>query len=279
MRNLKKSPFRMQAFFVIWLLTAAPALAQEDAYDGIIEPHVVINIGAPAEGIVDQVLVDRSSLVEKGQPLIYLDASVQRAAVAKASAMAGFNGEILLHKEKLAFVKRVHKRLKKAGAISIQEKDQAATEIVLTKYHLMRARENKAAAQLELKKAQALLARCTIKSPISGVVVERYVSKGEYVDNQPLLRIARVDSLRVEVVVPARVFGQIVPGMTAIVMPELPDYGEKTVTVTLVDKTIDSASNTFGVRLELPNPDNQLPSGLRCMVRFEMVDKQGVEDK
>ncbi len=263
----------MQAFFVIWLLAAAPASAQEDAYDGIIEPHVVINIGAPAEGIVDQVMVDRSSRVEKGQPLIQLDASVQQAAVEKASAMAGFNGEILLQKEKLAFTGRVHKRLKKLGAISAQDKDQAATEVVLTQYRLKKARENRTAAQFELKKAKALLARCTIKSPISGVVVERYVSKGEYVSNQPLLRIARIDPLRVEVVVPAQVFGEIVPGMTAIVMPELPAYGEKVATVTLVDKMIDSASNTFGVRLELPNPDDQLPSGLRCRVRFEMRAK------
>ena len=31
---------------------------------------------------------------------------------------------------------------------------------------------------------------------------------------------------------------------------------------------IDPASNTFGVRLELPNPDYRLPSGLKCTVRF-----------
>ena len=34
---------------------------------------------------------------------------------------------------------------------------------------------------------------------------------------------------------------------------------------------IDPASNTFGVRLELPNPDYRLPSGLKCTVRFDGV--------
>ena len=34
---------------------------------------------------------------------------------------------------------------------------------------------------------------------------------------------------------------------------------------------IDPASNTFGVRLELPNPDYRLPSGLKCTVRFAGV--------
>ena len=29
-----------------------------------------------------------------------------------------------------------------------------------------------------------------------------------------------------------------------------------------------AASGTFGVRLELPNPDFKLPAGLKCTVRF-----------
>jgi hypothetical protein len=38
--------------------------------------------------------------------------------------------------------------------------------------------------------------------------------------------------------------------------------------VTVVDRVFDAASSTFGVRLELPNPDYSLPAGLRCRIRF-----------
>ncbi len=38
--------------------------------------------------------------------------------------------------------------------------------------------------------------------------------------------------------------------------------------VGVVDKVVDAASGTFGVRLELPNPDTSLPAGLKCRVRF-----------
>ena len=148
----------------------------------------------------------------------------------------------------------------------------------MTGYHLKKAREKSTLAKLELKKAQAILDRCSIKSPISGVVVERYVSPGEYVNNQPLLRVAQIDPLRVEVIVPARMFGRIFPGMTATIVPELPEYGEQTATVTIVDKVIDSASSTFGVRLELPNAEQQMPSGLRCLVRFD-IDQYGDQVK
>jgi len=35
---------------------------------------------------------------------------------------------------------------------------------------------------------------------------------------------------------------------------------------------VDGTSGTFGVRLELPNADYAVPSGLRCQVRFLQAD-------
>ena len=255
------------------LLQAAPLWAETAEYDGLIEPYVVVEIGAPTVGIVDRVTVDRSSLVKKGQTVVELESSVERATLEKARAMANFEGEIDLQQTQLEFARRVYDRVKKLAVISAQDKDQAATEIILTGHRLKKALEKITLAKLELKKARAMLARRLIKSPISGVVVERHVSPGEYVNGQPLLRVAQIDPLRVEVIVPAQMFGRINPGMKAIIVPELPEYGEKTATVTIVDKVIDSASSTFGVRLELPNAEHQIPSGMKCSVRFDIGKK------
>jgi RND family efflux transporter MFP subunit len=256
--------------FVLAAITQVCAETVE--YDGLIEPYEVVNIGTPSDGIVAKVSVDRGSPVARGQVLVELESTVERAALEKAKAMATFEAEIDLQKTQLDYARRANDRIKGLTAISAHEKDQAATEILLTQYRLEKARENHALAQLELKRTEALLGRRWIKSPISGVVVERYVSPGEYVANQPLLRLAQLDPLRVEVVVPAQMFGKIKPGMTATVVPELPEYGEQTATVTIVDKVIDSASSTFGVRLELPNSEQTMPSGLKCLVRFKIVE-------
>ncbi|BBO70918.1 hypothetical protein DSCA_48480 [Desulfosarcina alkanivorans] len=261
----------------IFFLSATPAWSETAEYDGLIEPCEVVEIGAPAEGIVARVMVERSSLIKQGQVLVELESSVERAALAKARTMATFDGEIDLQQAQQAFARRVHQRVRQLSVISPQEKDQAATEIILTGHRLQKARENRILAELDLQKARAALARRSIKSPISGVVVDRYVSPGEYVNNQPLLRIAQIDPLRVEVIVPARMFGRINPGMVATIIPELPKYGELTATVTIVDRVIDSASSTFGVRLELPNADQQMPSGLKCLVRFEIEEGEGMK--
>ena len=39
-------------------------------------------------------------------------------------------------------------------------------------------------------------------------------------------------------------------------------------TVDVVDPVIDAASDTFRVRLLLPNPRNAIPAGVRCSVHF-----------
>ena len=56
--------------------------------------------------------------------------------------------------------------------------------------------------------------------------------------------------------------------MEATVYPQQPVGGEYKATVITVDKVLDAASGTFGVRLKLPNPKRKLPAGLRCMVKF-----------
>jgi hypothetical protein len=37
-------------------------------------------------------------------------------------------------------------------------------------------------------------------------------------------------------------------------------------TVRVVDRVLDAASGTFGVRLEVPNPNLAIPAGIRCRV-------------
>ena len=273
MLNRSKTTYVMLMLTALLLIWGAPVWSEVVEYDGLIEPYEVVEIGAPAEGIVAKVTVDRSSPVKKGQTLVELESSVEWAVLRKAKIMASFDGEIGLQKAQLAFSKRVHERIKKLEAVSTHEKDQAATEIALTGFRLEKAREKRTLANLELKRAQAVLARRSIRSPISGVVVDRYVTPGEYVNTQPLLRVAQIDPLRVEVIVPARMFGKISPGMSATIIPELPEYGEQTAIVTIVDKVFDSASSTFGVRLEMPNAEYQIPCGLKCLVRFEITEK------
>ncbi len=94
------------------------------------------------------------------------------------------------------------------------------------------------------------------------------MSPGERVDEEPILKIAQIDPLRVEVILPASLFGSVTVGMRAAVVPEFPGDKVHVASVEIVDRIVDAPSGTFGVRLELPNPDHGIPGGLHCHVRF-----------
>jgi hypothetical protein len=57
--------------------------------------------------------------------------------------------------------------------------------------------------------------------------------------------------------------------MVATVHPRPPVGGAYPAKVEVVDPVIDAASNTFGVRLMLPNPQHTIPAGIRCDVDWE----------
>jgi multidrug efflux pump subunit AcrA (membrane-fusion protein) len=152
--------------------------------------------------------------------------------------------------------------------IPADKMDEAETTKHLAELSLLEATEAKHLAELELQRAIADLARRTLRSPINGVVVERLLSPGEFVSENVILKLAQLDPLRVEVFAPIAMLDNITVGMRAQVMPETPVNGMHEARVTVVNRVVDAASSTFGVRLELPNPGYRLPAGLKCKVRF-----------
>jgi multidrug efflux pump subunit AcrA (membrane-fusion protein) len=69
---------------------------------------------------------------------------------------------------------------------------------------------------------------------------------------------------------PLSLLGKLKTGMRANVRPEgkgQPIYQAK---IMVVNKLVDSASGTFGVRLEMPNPNNAIAAGLACTVDFHL---------
>ena len=231
----------------------------------------IVDLGSPVTGVIQAVVVERGDLVSAGQIVAKLESNVEEAAVEVARARAAMKGRIRSREARLTLGKQRQERaqqLYESEAMSLDQQQEVQTEAVLARSELREARENRGLAELELKQALASLKRRFILSPLSGVVVTRHLSPGEVVDEDTILTIAQIDPLRVEVILPAAMFGKIEPGMRATVVPELRSDDIHVASVTIVDRVIDPASGTFGARLELPNPDGKIPSGLHCEVRF-----------
>jgi len=238
----------------------------------LIQPYQEAEIGSQVVGVIDHMLVERGDFVKKGQAVVQLSAEVERAALQAAKLKAEATAELKAAASNHEFAQKKRVRtedLYQKNFISQQATDQAVTEAQVAEMRLRQAREAQRLAQQELALAQAQVAQRTIRSPLSGVVVEKYLSEGERVEEKPVVKVATIDPLKVEVIVPASYFSRIKQGMNATVKPDGVEAEARSAKVIVVDKVIDAASNSFRVRLELPNPNLSLPPGLRCKVDFE----------
>ncbi len=244
--------------------------------DCVIEPSEIVDVGSAVPGVVESIQADRSDLVKKGAILAELESSVEQATLDLAKARAELNTSIELRQESAALGYLTHKRnesLLKKSAISVQDMDQLKTEARIAELQVKQEQDNKLIAGLEYQRAAAILQRRIIRSPVDGVVVDRFKAIGEYVEDEPVLRVAQLDPLFVEVIVPVEFLGKITPGMQAEVIAEVPGFEAQQATVERIDRVADAASGTYGVRLLLPNPHYRIPAGLRCRLGFTPIDQ------
>lgn len=254
-------------------LLAAPRgdAAEARDLDCVIEPYRTVNVSSPVPGVLHEVLVERGDPVAKGQAMAKLQSGVEEASVNLAQVRAEMTSEILASQARLGLSSRALVRtsgLFQKKLLPWSEQDEAETKKIVAEYELKRAREDNHLAQMELKRAIETLKLRTLEATVDGVVVERFKMPGEYVEDQPVVKIAQIDPLNVEVVAPLALLGSVGIGMEARVRPEQPVGGEYRAKVTIVDQVVDAASGTFGIRLSLPNPDHRIPAGLRCGVEF-----------
>ncbi len=235
----------------------------------VIEPTATVELGSPVTGILDAVSVERGDAVKKGQIVARLAADVERKTVDLAALRVNDVSEIQSAVAAAEHARREKNRavlLFRKKLISKQDLDKAVTEEILARTQLEQARENLSQSKQELKLARAKLNQRILRSPIDGIVTERYLSPGNRIQDQPIVRIAKVDPLRVEVIAPAKYFNRFEKGQQVDVTPELPGFEAKKARIIIIDKTLDAASNTFRITLELDNPDQRIPAGARCTV-------------
>ena len=200
-----------------------------------------------------------------------LEASVERANVELATYRASVESEIELGMVNITFDRLRKKRvdtLVEESNVAREMADQVEREVQLSEWKLKQARELAQIRQLELQKAQVELRQKSVTAPFDGFILDIFKYRGEYVEDQPIVRLAQLDPLVIEAIVPMENFGKIQAGMLADVMPEILLKEKLRGEVIAVDRIGDTASNTFGVKLSIPNPENRIPAGLKCIVKF-----------
>jgi macrolide-specific efflux system membrane fusion protein len=244
-----------------------------------------VEVPARAQGVLSAIHVVEGDSVEQGTLLAQLDDVEARLLEGRATI------ELQLNKEKvtndvairsaqraLVFSQAEFKRMERAGrdtpgSISVSELEQLRFRAEQAELDLEKAQHERKQDQLsaDLKAKELELSQYNIDvrkvvAPINGVVVEVLRQPGEWVEpGEKVLRIVRMDRLRVEGMVHARDLPSDLRGSPVSIAMELPGKGEMTFPgkVVFVSPEISPVNGQVRVWAEVDNRDGLLKPGLR----------------
>jgi RND family efflux transporter MFP subunit len=200
-----------------------------------------------ARGFVDEIPVDRGSVVKKGQLLARLSAPELLADMAKAEAT--------LRGDKTTF-EQLSEAAQTKGAVSVNE--------------LKLSNEKVRADEAQIRSLGALAGYLTITAPFDGIVTERNVHPGALVGPPPetlqnaipMLRIEQIERLRLTVPVPEADADAVSEGSTVQFRVRASPGKSFSATVSRVSHWVDPKTRTMAVEADIDNTGHALDPGM-----------------
>ncbi|MBE7380181.1 MAG: efflux RND transporter periplasmic adaptor subunit [Leptolyngbya sp. SIO1E4] len=281
--------------------TTAP-LEDEPIYTGTTQPYQQVSLRARVDGQVTLLAVDVGDQVTGGDAIARLDgdlltvevnqaaaefqarqAEVAQARASVSDAQTALETARVQLQQAQADADRLT-RLAAEGAVSVQEAEQAqlavetgqqvlrsAEEQIRTRQEAVNAAEGRVSAQQAIiDQAQERLSFAMVRSPLTGVVLNRSVETGDYVESgDELLQIGNLSLIKVTIEVSDRELSRVSLGQSVeIQLDAFPDQvlpGK----ITRIAPAADAASRLIPAEITIPNDTGQVGSGLLARVRLQ----------
>jgi membrane fusion protein (multidrug efflux system) len=235
-------------------VSSAPA--EDQSWEGTItaignvasDKGVVLSTDAP--GVVTRVYFESGATVKRGQLLVELDSSVERAQLANAVA-----------RRSLASTTRDRTRaLAASGAVSAAQLDADESQ--------------KRTTTTDVAAIQAEIAKKRIRAPFAGKLGIRQVNVGQYLSpGAPVTVLETMEAVHVDFTLPQQRLLQLTLGLPVRVsldgVPGPPFEGK----IAAVDPTIDSTTRTIKVRADVPGDADKLRAGMFVNVSVILPQK------
>lgn len=272
--------------FLLPLVCCLPAFSQSPAHVEMVKvesrssartvpltaelaPFLQTDIEARSPGYVEKVLVDRGSLVHRGQLLVQLSApEINSQTSASEANLHQAEAEVAQAEAQAAAAESTAEKLQEAaktpGAVagnellqSERQRDAAQALVDSRKAAVRTATER-------LQASQATESYLRVSAPFDGMITDRFVNPGMLIDggHTPMLKLQQVAHLRLIVPVPETYTGSVVKGMSAVFhVPARPGRGY-TAKVARIPNALDKQSRAMMVELDVFNKDGSLAPGM-----------------
>jgi membrane fusion protein, multidrug efflux system len=230
---------------------------------GNLTPNEASDVAANGQGAVLATLIERGAFVEKGAVLARLDA--RTAALSTAEAVAQANAAKANLEVAKAECERVEK-LYKAGAITGVDYDKQHAACTSAEYATK-------VADARVNLASKGIGDATVRAPFAGMIAEKYVSAGEYV--QPSSKVARVvaiDPLRLEITVPEQSVSLVKTGLEVDFQVAAFEKDTFKGSIRYIGPTLRPGSRDLVVEAVVPNADKKLRPGMFATAKIALGD-------
>jgi membrane fusion protein (multidrug efflux system) len=212
---------------------------------GVVKPYQTAKIASEEGGLITYLSKDKGSFVRRGEVIVRLKKDVDYASYDQSMA------QMELAKSNFERIERLYKE----GVVTEQE-------FVNSKYQLE-------IAEKTLNVYETRLSKGYVVSPISGVVDDKYMSRGEVtMPGSPILNIVDVSRVKISAGIPERYIGEVSKGSKVNITFDVYPGETFTGTVSYVSPTINTINRTFEIEIILNNSGGKLKPEMSAMVEI-----------
>jgi len=257
---------------LIGLMMCTPVLTRAETLQGITAPNADITLSFVVAGRVSDVLVQPGTTVEKDQLLVHLYDQPEKIQCQQLKMLSEDRTKIQAAQAELAQKQVDLKKLEQAkakGAASLWEVEHLFLNVRIAELSLKSAVLEQQQYRQRYDHASSQLVRMRLAAPIDGLVEEVNVEVGESIGTLgPVVRVVQNDPLWIDVPVPMAQARDLKLGQDAwITFPGATSDASPNGRIINISAVADAASETLGIRIEVPNPLKR-PAGERVAVAF-----------
>ncbi|MBX3751499.1 MAG: efflux RND transporter periplasmic adaptor subunit [Opitutaceae bacterium] len=246
------------------------SIAQVVTATGSLQPVTSVEVGSQVSGLITEVLVDYNSPVKAGQLIAKIDSSTyeQRLRQAEADLASSKASHTLtrLNTERT-------RALRTQNLVSAQELDQAEAQLSQADAALL-------TREAAVENAKVDLSRCSIFSPIDGIVIDRQTDVGKTVAasfNAPTLFIIANDLTRMQIhasIAEADIGSVAVEQPVNFTVDAFPNrqFRGRVIQIRNSPKT-ESNVVTYQTIIEVRNDDQKLKPGMTANVSIVIAER------
>ena len=246
----KKEPDEKKLTLVKYKTVETTTFSDNYKVTGMVKPFAVAKVSSEEGGLITSIPKDKGSYVSKGEIVVYIKKDIEIATFNQTAAQVEL-ARITYEKQKQLY------------------EDNATTEI-----SYLTAKWQLEAAEKSLDILRARLTSANVRSPISGVIDDKMMNKGEMsAPGAPILNIVDVSSVKVSAGIPESYVTRIKNGQQVTITVDALPGMEFEGRINYIAPAITGTSRSFEAEVVINNRERVLKPGMNANVQIAQFQK------